>query len=470
MSGVQEAFLVDHRRFRERNADGPASARERDGWERRRLTGILEHVSTRSPFYARHLAGVDLATITPETLAELPFTTKPDLRREQHDVLCGDVGNAQVYYETTGTTGRSTPCPRDGTEIMTSTEPVIDSLRDIFRHHFGDRRPRVALMGPSELYAFGDTFGQAAAALDVLHVKIWPESTRVGFAKALQLMRDLRIDVVVCAPALAMTLAKAALHHGHCLEDFDVRAFLVLGEVCTPALTENIRSLWGAETHNILYGSQEAHAIATGCARGRLHLARSNYLVEIIDPGTGRSRGHTGRGELCLTMLVPGVKPLIRYRTGDLVEVRDDDCRCGLHGPVVDVVGRVADGVRIGSRELQPVDVERLVLQELRGVFGYQVVLTGPVGADAVTVALDQLPGAQEPAETRQLVRARFADECGIDADVRIGDALDPITNTGSYVSWKAARIRDERTGSETAGDAESRAAVLVADRYAHTR
>lgn len=463
MSGERKFFVLDHRRFGERYADGCVSALEWEEWEQRRLTAVLAHVVARSPFYGRHLAGVDLAAVTPQTLDGLPFTTKEDLRREQHAVLSGDLGDAEVYYETTGTTGRSTPCPRDRVEIRTSTEPVVRSLQNIFRHRFGTRRPRVALMGPSELYAFGDTFGLAAASLDVFHVKIWPESTRVGFAKALQLMRDLRIDAVVCAPALVLTLAKAALHHGYRLADFDVRAFLVLGEVCTPALAENIRSLWGAETHNVLYGSQEAHAIATGCARGRLHMARPNYLAEVLDPGTGRSLGRTGRGELCLTMLVPGVKPLVRYRTGDLVEVRDDDCHCGLRGPVVDVVGRVADGIRVGRRELQPVDVERLVLAGLRGVFGYQVVLTG---SDAVTVILDQLPGMQDPVETRELVRSRFAAECGVDTDVRVHDALDPITNTGSYVSWKAARIRDERTGD----DAESLAAALVADRYAHTR
>jgi phenylacetate-CoA ligase len=461
----REAFRLEYTCFVDHYVRGALTDGDWECWRRQRLAAVLDHVLERSPFYRRHLAGVDPAVITPDSLTRLPFTTKDDLRREQHAVLSGDLRDAQVYYETTGTTGMSTPCPRDALEMETSTEPVTRSWHNIFSRLFGDRRPTVALMGPSELYAFGDTFSRVADALSVCHVKIWPESTRVGFDKALRLLVDLQIEVVVCAPALALTLAKVAADRGITRDAFAVRSFLVLGEVCTPAMVDNIRSLWDAETYNVLYGSQEAHAIATGCGHGRMHIAAPNYLVEVLDPATGRSLGATGRGELCLTMLVPGSKPLIRYRTGDLVEVRPDDCGCGVRGPVITVSGRLGDRIEIGGRELFPVDVEQLLLECLTGVLGYQVIIGRDGGADTLTLAVDQLPSHTRD-DAFASVRARVRFETGIDPVMSVRNALDPITNTGSYVSWKAARIRDDRADA----DAEALAAARVAHRYADLR
>lgn len=215
--------------------DGTLTDEDMERWRTERLTTVLRHVTDRSPFYRRHLAGVDITRITPAALAELPFTTKDDLRREGYDVLSGSPADAAVFYETTGTTGPSTPCPRGARDIATSNAAVEESWRRVLRARFGDRMPVVGLMGPSELYAFGDVFTSVTAALGACHVKIWPESPRVGFQKALRLIEDLGVEVIVCAPALCLSLAKAALHHGYDLARLPVKLFLVLGEICTPS-------------------------------------------------------------------------------------------------------------------------------------------------------------------------------------------------------------------------------------------
>lgn len=162
---------------------------------------MLDQVSTGSPFYARHLADVDLATITPATLDRLPFTTKTHLRQEMLDVLSRPLSEGVFFYETTGTTGRATPCPRDGREVVASNAHVTESWASIFRHHFGDRAPRIGLMGPTEVHSFGDTLGDVARNVGSLNAKIWPYSPVIGFAKALQLMKDLELEVICCTPA-----------------------------------------------------------------------------------------------------------------------------------------------------------------------------------------------------------------------------------------------------------------------------
>ncbi|MEV0578311.1 phenylacetate--CoA ligase family protein [Streptomyces sp. NPDC050392] len=438
-------------------------------WDAERVPRVLAHVRARSAFYAEHLAGADGVSATPAGLDRLPFTTKEMLRREMFRVLSGDVSEAAIYYETTGTTGASTPCPRGPLDVHTSNAHVEKAWRRLFGELFGERRPLVALMGPSELYAFGDVFGAVAQEIGSCHVKIWPESPRVGFAKALRLLRDLRAEVVVCSPALCVSLAKAALVHGYDLErDFAIKAFMVLGEICTPAFAANVASLWsGARVYPALYGSQEALCVATGCREQRLHHSRLNYLPEVLDPATGRSLGDSGTGELCLTMLIEGIKPLIRYRTGDLVRLGAESCGCGSPDPVIEVLGRTEDRIAVGTARVLPSELETAVLDGLSGCLGYQIVVDRQDGADRVTVRVDltERPAAEREA-AREGVAERIRGLCRVTSEAVVEDEIDPITSTGSFVSWKAARILDLRS----APDGAVRTARAVAHRYAVTR
>ncbi|WP_225821738.1 phenylacetate--CoA ligase family protein [Streptomyces naphthomycinicus] len=463
---VDPRFRDAYASFTDDYYDGTLGAAHWDAWDTERLRTVVRHVRDNSPFYRRHLAAADIDGLTPESLARLPFTTKDDLRREMSDVLCAPVSEALVYYETTGTTGASTPCPRAAKDVFTSDLHVTDACRRLFAARYGDRLPMIALMGPSELYAFGDTFGEVAQRLGAGHVKLWPESPRVGFEKALRLMHELDVEVVVGAPALCLGLAKAARHYGYDLRrDFKVDLFLVLGEICTPAFARNVASLWGADTLPILYGSQEALAIATGCAEGRLHLSRPNYLPEVVDPATGRSLGPAGAGELVLTMLIDGIKPLVRYRTGDHVHLTDERCACGRPGPLVTVTGRVADHVVVDGRRLRPAELEEALLDGVRGCLGYQIVVDpGPDGTDRVTVRLELLPDHPDHVDEAAAVTAattrRLLDRCGVRADVELTADLDPVTHTGAFVSWKAARFQDNRTEPDQEVRAARRAAV----------
>lgn len=453
-------YLALHRRFYDRTL----SDADLETWQRRQLSKVLTQVSTASPFYRRHLAGVDLETITPDALDRLPYTTKEDLRSGMLDVLSRPLAEATFFYETTGTTGRATPCPRDGREVIASNAHVSESWASIFDHHFPGRRPRIGLMGPTEVHSFGDTLGDIAQNVGSCNAKIWPYSPVIGFPKALELMRDLELEVICCTPGVALTLAKAAAHYGYDLRrDFSVRLLFVTGEMCTPALAANLESVWGAEVYNILYGSQEAFVIATACRNKRMHLSQTNYLFEVVDPETGASQGSRGSGELCVTMLIDGIKPLVRYRTGDNVSITPSSCDCEMPGDVVEIVGRTLDRIDIGGRLWTAGQIERAVMTGVTGSVGYQVEIDhGPSGEDVVVVRLEFLKDVDGVEELAARVRFRVAEQLRIGVEVEVSDDLGSIVNTGAFVSWKAARIVDRR--SET--DSET----LVAQRMAARR
>jgi phenylacetate-CoA ligase len=101
---------------------------------------------------------------------------------------------------------------------------------------------------------------------------------------------------------------------------------------------QKIESEWEMKAINANYGLSEVMSIiGSECGRREgLHFTAAPYLyVEIYEPVSKTVKpieaGVTG--ELVLTNLVKEAQPLIRYRTGDIVEIiSTDSCSCGNEG------------------------------------------------------------------------------------------------------------------------------------------
>lgn len=440
-------------RFEEVSAKYHSGALTRDqllDWKQSQLTRVLRKVMGGSPFYKRHFAEAETDAVTLDSLSSLPFTTKNDLRREQLNALSGPLADAAFYYETTGTTGRPTPCPRDASEILSSNANIAQSWRAIFAENFSPgHRPTIGLMGPTEIHSFGDTLGDVARMVGSCNAKIWPYSPVVGFRKALELMRDLELEVIVATPGVCLNLARAAEHYGFDLKkDFAVKLFFVTGEMCTAELATNITSLWGAPTYNILYGSQEAFVLGVADSSGAMRFADTNYIAELLDPVSLESLGDRGTGELCVTMLTDGIKPLVRYRTGDLVTMTDETPgKAGLGGPRIEIIGRLDDRLSLNDELVSAAQIETAILSGITDCLGYQAIIdTDESGQDTVEVKLQLSTSTIAVAESQaRTIVGRFHRTFGVTCVVSYEDELDQIVSTGAFVSWKAARIKDLR-------------------------
>lgn len=400
---------------------------------------ILEYVQAQSPFYQEHLGiKVDAPSVF-KLLEGVAFTTKNDLRAVDTAVCCVSFDEIATYYETTGTTGKSTPCPRAAIDVETSGAYVQHAMKELYQSTFGTMSALTAIMGPSELYAFGDTYGEVCRNLNIPFVRLWPESPRVGLEKAARLINDLGVRALICSPAVALALARYYKSLNIDPRETLVSQILVLGELCTDEMLSNISRIWDANCTHGLYGSQEAHAVATGCSEGNLHFSETNYIAEII-PINGMN-GDVG--ELCLTMLVPGAKPLIRFRTGDLASFSpSSNCKCGSHSRCIRILGRVDDVMTIGGQKMFPASIEAAILKAIDQVWGYQVnVKATENGSDELEIAVVSEVGEQPVAQ----IEKQISEDFNIPVRLLLSDQLDPQTETGAYVSWKHARIRDWR-------------------------
>jgi phenylacetate-CoA ligase len=420
--------------------DGTITLDEVNSQNQNYLIQILNYVSTESPYYSRRLKNVLIPnSIEQLNLKSIPFTTKDELRKVGMDICSLNMNEIGTYYETTGTTGIPTPCPRAQIDISTSGSFVHKAMADIYRRSFGSTKALTAIMGPSELYAFGDTYGEICRDLGIPYVRLWPESPRVGIEKASELITNLKVKALICSPAIALSLARLYAGKGIDPRKSAVNQIFVLGELCTPEMLRNISEIWNADCTHGLYGSQEIHALATGCIEGNLHISETNYIVEII-PIEGI---HKDIGELCITMLVPGAKPLIRFRTGDLASIKEaTSCKCGSCSRVLKIFGRVDDIVRISGEKYLPAEIESHILNNLNKVEGYKFDITKlNSGEDNLLLSVITQQKNLDFIATEKKLTELFKAK----VDLRIQDSLDAQTETGAYVSWKFARIRDWR-------------------------
>src|SRR5262249_44062081 len=138
-----------------------------------------------------------------------------------------------------------------------------------------------------------------------------------------------------------------------------VRALIVAGEPGgnVPGTRARIEAAWGARVFDHS-GMTEVGPLGIECpeAPGGLHLIESVCLPEVIDPTTGRPVPPGVPGELVLTTFDRPGRPLIRYRTGDLVCADARPCPCGRSWVRLDggIRGRVDDMIVLRGNNLYP--------------------------------------------------------------------------------------------------------------------
>jgi phenylacetate-CoA ligase len=423
------------------------------------LKNIITYVVNNSPFYREHLKGLtssDIEKLTTESIGTLAFTTKEDLRSHGASLASAPLHQSWIYYETTGTTGKPTPCPRNEIDSIHNNTPLIIHYRDIFEQHGSNHI--VGVMGPSELHSTGDTFEDVFRSLGYSVAKMWPRSPVVGMKRVLALINELQITALVCTPAVAISVARFIKKSGQDPSATSVRLILTVGELTTPSLLRNIGEVWGAQVYSCMYASQESSILAVCAHDSHLYTIPLNNYYEIIDPVSGTSYDVTKgqvTGELVITHLYQGQKPLIRYRTGDMV--RSTYMPDGSQKMVP--IGRVRDVLTLNGTAYCAWDLEAALLERLDGCLDYAIQIDRHDGVDVLNITVEMF---NEPLEiTSILEEVKHHIEraiTGVKVNLINGETSG-VTATSAMVSWKAARIHDLRP---TADNSDREAALAL--------
>ena len=148
------------------------------------------------------------------------------------------------------------------------------------------------------------------------------------------------------------------------------------GETLRPAARAYIEQGLGCTVRNS-YGASEFLTMGWECAHGHMHLNADWVILEPVDEHYRPvPPGHAGCTVL-LTHLANFVQPLIRYDLGDQVTLGAERCTCGSPLPVLEVLGRQDDPLRMAGRGGRTVTLLPLalstVLEDEAGVFDFHL-------------------------------------------------------------------------------------------------
>ena len=160
-------------------------------------------------------------------------------------------------------------------------------------------------------------------------------------------MLDLKASVFVGTPSYLLSVIKKAQELGHNWNEFNIKRAWFTGEMLTPAMRQTLENA-GIDTYQAYAVSEPGGAVAYECSRKNgLHFM-DEYIIEIVDPATGKQLGAGEMGEVVVTPIHNPAWGLIRFGTGDLSSFITDICSCGRTAArLTGILGRVGDSVKV---------------------------------------------------------------------------------------------------------------------------
>jgi phenylacetate-CoA ligase len=374
-----------------------------------------------------------------EAFAMLQPTPKRSLKRRPLEFAATDLGAADKYYETSGTTGTPTPTPRLAQDMIWNSATVADAWDSLLA-----RDDRVAILMPSDLVPVGDLVVSVCELLELAHVRAYPFATGISdWDRIIGLWRTLRPTAVVVAPGVALQLTRLLRRRGE-LEQVAgaVSRILLLGEVNTAAIRRRLGGWWHADVYDASFGSTETGTLAAACPHGRQHLLTTTNLFEVATGADVHPVADGAAGVLVVTPLHQHARPLLRLATGDEVSVASG-CPCGLATPTITVEGRSEDAIVVRGVSLTTRAVED-VAYGIAETTGYLVEIDGDGTFAGLLLERDVAWRREQEPELVDAIQQRTRQTIGLAWDrVDFVNALPAQTKSGAaQKNWKRSNVR----------------------------
>ena len=326
------------------------------------LQKLIEALLASNRFYGDRLRGAGIDA-PPSSIKEFyercPFTTKQQLADDQasHPPFGTNLTYPLDHYtrfcQTSGTTGR----PMIWLDTNESWQTLLDQWKRVYGAAGCERGERVFFA-----FSFGPFLGfwtafEAATQLNYLCIP----GGGMSSAARLNVMQHAGATTLCCTPTYALRLAQVAREQRIDTSALPIKRIIVAGEPggSIPSTREQILAGFPGATLLDHHGMTEIGPV-TYEEPGEplsLRIMTDAYLPEVVDPETLLPVVPGERGELILTTLKRTASPLLRYRTGDLVQASPNDPGLLPGG----ILGRVDDMTLIRGVNVYPSAIEQIL-------------------------------------------------------------------------------------------------------------
>ena len=320
------------------------------------LLETLAYVIAKSAFYKNLYAKENIAIQSIKTLDDLqllPVTTKEDLQRFNDDFRCVPVNEILDYATTSGTLG----------------EPVTFGLTD-------KDLERLAYNEAISFACAGIKEGDVVQLMTTMDRRFMAglayflglRKMKVGVIRVGAGIPELQWDSIlkykptylITVPSFLLKLIEYAELHNIDYNNSGIKGAICIGEslrnedFSMNTLSKKIYDKWNIKLFST-YASTEMSTAFTECEEGiGGHHHPELIIVEVLDEQNKPVKNGES-GELTFTTLGIEAMPLIRFKTGDIVQFHDAPCACGRNtmrvGPVI---GRKQQMIKYKGTTLYP--------------------------------------------------------------------------------------------------------------------
>ena len=338
-----------------------------------KLQKQMRYVYERSPFYRRKFDSVGIKPEhikTVEDLAELPFTTKEELRQSQAECpplglhTAADLDRVVRVHSSSGTTGR--PVFVGITEYDRQT--WIEIVSRLWWTQGTRPNSRMMIGFGMGIFVGGLTMYDGLMNIGAMFIPIGTGASE----RMLDTMLAFKTDILACTPSYAIYLAEYARNKA----GIDPGTLGIKRVQCgaepgggVPGVRDRIAADWNAIVTESIGSADVSGIYAAQCdeLQGNHFLVPDYVVYEIIDPDTGKVLPIEDgvSGEIVITHIDRECVPLVRYRLRDHMLVATAPCKCGRTGHRLRCVGRTDDMLIVLGVNVFPSAVKDVV-SELR--------------------------------------------------------------------------------------------------------
>jgi phenylacetate-CoA ligase len=419
-----------------------------DGLQLDRLQATLISVYENVKFYKQRL---DDCGVNPykfgslDDIEKIPFTTKDDLRiNYPFGLFAKSMSDIVRIHSSSGTTGNPV--------VVSYTKNDIELWGNLIaRDLYGAGVRKNDIIQNS--YGYGLFTGGLGLhyGAELLGATVIPVSGGLT-ERQLKIMMDYGSTVICCTPSYALHIAEVGKELGVDFSKLPLKIGIFGAEPWTEEMRKEIQSRLFIEAIDI-YGLSEiiGPGVSCECAlKVGLHVAEDHFLVEIIDPATGKRLPPGNTGEIVFTSLTKEAMPLLRYRTRDLSVLDSSKCSCGrTHNRMKKPMGRTDDMLIIRGINVFPSQIEEVLMKVKEIEPHYLIVVDRKNYLDNielwVEVSEDVFSEKMNDLERFEAsIESKLYSAIGINIDVKLKEPKTIKRSEG-----KAKRVLDKRKGEK---------------------